>query len=329
MGEQVVFFANHGMFGGAANLVNALNSYSRYECSLFTHIEAPYEQESGLIINKMSIEDFHNYAIPMIEKVKKFFICDYQGLEAIGDYLSIKNGEKITHKFQDKNGIKTILNFLSTKQCIFFWSGTRYKKNHKKVNSWVELLGVKRTYSMPDLRPCDPNALPLYQPFEFQFSTEKFTKFTICHSPGDKLKGDSKGTAMIMKALEKLKVKYDINFLILKHTDYQTALGLKSKCHLFIDQITKELGGVGKSGLEAIRMGIPVLSDVKRCIFDGYYADHPIINVSNSNQLFKKLEQLINSKSECVSSALTTLAWGERLSYGLTANYLNNTMIWE
>ena len=146
--EKIILCANHGMFGGAANFCAAFTEHSEFDPFLFTHTKAPYNQSNGTIMTNLDKHHFKTYVIPLFEETKKFFIFDYKGLETLGDYLTLKTGRKVTHRFDDKNGILSIIQFLFDKEVTFFWSGTRYKNNHKTVNVWADTIGCKNRYAM-------------------------------------------------------------------------------------------------------------------------------------------------------------------------------------
>jgi len=78
-------------------------------------------------------------------------------------------------------------------------------------------------------------------------------KATILHAPSDQ---SIKGSALVIAAVEKLKRKYDIEFILVKGVPYQEALKLYRRADLIIDQLYS--GWYGGFAVEAMAMGKPV-----------------------------------------------------------------------
>lgn len=106
-----------------------------------------------------------------------------------------------------------------------------------------------------------------YQPFDLsRFQKVKNQKLTFCHSPfvGEKTK--EKGSDQIIKGFKRL----GVNFELIMGKPWVEAMVRKSKCHVFVDQISSTAGyfkippnwkgGVGKSGLEAMNLRCLTLS---------------------------------------------------------------------
>lgn len=329
--ESIVIFSNHGGFGGSYNLNIAINKYSKkYFSNLITDIQSPYGFGNGLFPK----ENFQQID-SIINKTKKLFICDYQGLSAVARYLSIKNNRIIKHKIDKKNDINFIFRWLSSYKVVFFWSGTIYMNNCNVINKWVRgLSSCSQTFAMCDLMRCDSRAMPLYQPFNLiPYSGDKFEKFTLCHSPGLKYKykegKGGKGTVFIEKAFNQLKKENsNFDFYVLKDLSYDKAIETKSKSHIFVDQIMPNIGGIGKSGLESLMLGVPTMGDVHNCKFEGYYKDCPAINVLNSVDLYNNINILYKDKNKLKDLSLLSSEWGKKLTFENTVNYLENSLSW-
>jgi len=127
----------------------------------------------------------------------------------------------------------------------------------------------------------------------FPFDTEKFSNFNanlknlvIGHSPTNR---KLKGTKTILNAINDLKSKYIFEFKLIENLPYEAALTEKSKCSIFIDQISDF--GYGISSLESLAMGIPTCSSLVKG-FSKEYPNHPFIEI-NENNIYSQLERLI------------------------------------
>ena len=177
-------------------------------------------------------------------------------------------------------GLKYLLNILpiinknlSDYKVTFFITDWWYIKDKKLNNDTIykTLLTVKELeiLVMPDLAPyVKKDSLsfrPYYQhlPFEMKDNISKYDNFTVVHSPGLKRSSDHKGTSIIEAVCKDLNVK----LIVIENSTWNECIEIKKKGHIFIDQIItdkvrKEIdykdyyGGVGKSGLEAMKCGI-------------------------------------------------------------------------
>jgi hypothetical protein len=330
---EIIIFAHHGGFGGSLHLTRALNLYSSvYKVHLINAIPAPYGLDNHTAIASQTMVSDHARVDKLISRINHFFICDYQGLIPICKYLSKKHNRVISHRIKKQTGLSTLLGFLKTKKVVFFWSGTKYLNNHNVINKWIKDIGCKKRFAMLDLLRCDPGALPLYQPFGLSPAPKKFTKFTLCHSPGKKYQYKNgpggKGTAFIESAFSHMKSKYDIDYYILKDCPYEEALSIKGQSHIFVDQIMPNIGGMGKSALESFMLGTPVMSDVRFCKFVAPYNDCPVINIESENTLINHLDYLYNNQDKLSKIRLEGLKWGRALSFKNTSIYLDKNISW-
>jgi len=321
--EHILICANHGGFGGSFNLSTAINKYSKlYYSDIVTRTYSPYSFGNGIHIGK-----HFNQVDKLFSNISKLFIVDYRGLSTIKAYLAKKFGEK---------SIKFTLEWLKKKSVVFFWTGSVYMKNSKKVNKWVQELNCERTFAMLDLLRCDSKALPLYQTFDFSpVENTNYYDFPlrICHSPGLKYGGKfgiakGKGSHIIEKVFEDLKKKIDIDFVILKGISYSEAIEIKGKSHLFVDQLMPNVGGVGKSGLEAMMLGVPTIGHVSNCQFIGPYKNCPIVNFSTGQELYDIIYDMYLHREKLKDLHKKCSSWGKVLSYQNTAEYLDRTIKW-
>lgn len=141
-----------------------------------------------------------------------------------------------------------------------------------------------------------------YQPFDLsRFPKNKNPMLTFCHSPfvGEKTK--EKGTDQIIKGFKRLGLNYDL----IMGKSWVEAMVRKSRCHIFVDQISSQpghfkippnwKGGVGKSGLEAMNLRCLTLS---RGNFKDYDIPKPPIIECDKKNFMTVLSNVRNMSSE-------------------------------
>jgi hypothetical protein len=346
--KTLAIIASNPGFGGSANLNEAFHlRSSQYKPVLITAQDAPYgfgNDAQGERCN-VSGRGYYSQIKQIMEDPETcFFIVDLSGLTIFAWYLAAIHHKPMQHPYtlvMGKHEAETqfMLDDLRKRKIIFFWTGSQYLLNHEKVNEWAQEIGVKRTYAMPDLMRCDAGALPLLQPYEFRNEIKKYERFTVCHSPGKKddapeVLGDSwneKGTEEIRRVFEELK-PLGIDSFILGgwHTvPYRNAIQVKAQSHLFIDKLSNHSAGVGKSGLEAMALGVPVLCSMQHTTSTKRYADMPVIDVRTEADLKRVILELNGNRYLLEYSTAYTLEWAQKINYRNTVEYLEGTMEWQ
>ncbi|MFC1733875.1 hypothetical protein ACFL6I_26540 [candidate division KSB1 bacterium] len=117
-------------------------------------------------------------------------------------------------------------------------------------------------------------------PFPFDFSRFDYRaqvdsqNVVIGHAPSYRR---LKGTDTILEALRELKKSCSFEICLIENESHDRALELKSRCSLFIDQISDL--GYGINAVESMAMAIPTFSSL-RPEFKKMYPDHPFIEVT-------------------------------------------------
>lgn len=169
-----------------------------------------------------------------------------------------------------------------------------YKRNKTIVTNYLgsdlRIRGV--IYDINKISSCnftvEYDHLDLYRginhiPFPFNFSEFKYqgdpgkTPVIIGHAPSNRA---NKGSKVIIESLRSLQESYSFEVQIIENQPHQKALELKSRCSLFIDQISNI--GYGINTVESMAMKIPTFSSLtkefkKRC------PDSPIVEISAEN----------------------------------------------
>ncbi len=118
----------------------------------------------------------------------------------------------------------------------------------------------------------------------------KKDKITIVHAPTSQ---DVKGTSYIIKAIDNLKLKYNIEFILVEGMKHEKAVEIYKKADLIIDQIL--LGSYGVFAVESMAMGKPVICWISDYMKEKYPEDLPLI-IANPNTIQNKLEYIIKNK---------------------------------
>lgn len=112
----------------------------------------------------------------------------------------------------------------------------------------------------------------------------------VGHAPTNR---KAKGSDTIIAAVRKLAAEYPVQLVLIENLSFREAIRLKSTCDIFIDQIGNL--GFGINSLEALSLGIPVLSSLAPGYAE-FYPDHPFIAVTGANIREKLIPLLIDHK---------------------------------
>ncbi len=117
---------------------------------------------------------------------------------------------------------------------------------------------------------------------------------TIVHSPTNR---KYKGTELIISVIDKIRKEKKINFILMENKPREDVLKVKSKSDIAIDQVGGTMGGTGygKAGLETIAMGIPTITNMTD-EYAGWLPENPFTVANNENELYGKLNELIESE---------------------------------
>jgi hypothetical protein len=108
-------------------------------------------------------------------------------------------------------------------------------------------------------------------------------KMAVCHSPGDKINDDKKGTNAIIEACNSV----GIDLKIITGLSWADCVREKAKYNIFIDHIilpnqkrfgyTSYCGDLGKSGIEAMKMGSLVITSGNIADTVPYFPPPPVV----------------------------------------------------
>ncbi len=317
--RRILLFAEHSAWGAASNFNEMFTQSGKYES---IEIVAHTGGKNGYSFGKE--KDIQKELYARNERIKSlverkdtiFLIFDVNGLQL---FLRCMNelGENITNR-----------------PINIFWSGNPYILNHTACNEWVSENGIT-PFAMLDLLSYDNNSIPLMQPYNTE-SLKKYrvgyknkgnNNFTICHSPGHKGRGNEKGTNIIRNTIDSLALnsKLKINYNQLGDEIWLThdeCLKEKSKCDIFIDKLGEaSAGGIGKSGIEGICMGIPTISAMHKSTLSGRYENLSQVACDSVEGLASEITNLMTDaeyyqeKQEQMKKLAILFSYQETLSY--------------
>ncbi|MHB1688157.1 MAG: glycosyltransferase [Ignavibacteriaceae bacterium] len=130
---------------------------------------------------------------------------------------------------------------------------------------------------------------------------------TIVHSPTNR---KYKGTDLIISVVERIKREKRIKFLLLENIPRKELLQIKSGCDISIDQVGGTMGGTGygKAGLETLAMGIPTITNMTQK-YSEWLPENPFVVANNSDELYRKLNELIENKELRESLGKAGINW--------------------
>jgi len=135
--------------------------------------------------------------------------------------------------------------------------------------------------------PCD---IEYWKPFKSTFYTKEKDEVLIVHAPSNMR---AKGTPIIAEVIQKLKIKYKINFKVLYNIPNSVVREWLNVADIVIDQFGT--GWHGTLSLESMALGKPTLCYINEEYKRRYpqYSKLPIVNIIPTN-IYKVLESLTN-----------------------------------
>ena len=319
--RKVLLFAQHSSWGAASNFSEMFNASGEYDSWELLHDlggSRGYEFGDRMKERKVLTSDYMKIRNLLSDPDAIIFIFDYNGLKLF---------ERCMRKMKLFYGLPINA----------FWTGNPYIKHHEFCNKWAKKFNV-RAYAMLDLLRFSDDSLPLMQPYDTstlakprQLERSTANNFVICHSPGHKGSGNEKGTQMIQSVISE--VQQEHKEVLYKQLGGETWLShrecimQKAYSDVFIDKIgLHSAGGIGKSGIEAICLGIPTICATHNSTFRGRYKNLKIL-VGNTEQELKKQIFGLSRDQEYLGQAKENVIRGAKLfDYDTTLDYLEKTM---
>jgi glycosyltransferase involved in cell wall biosynthesis len=195
------------------------------------------------------------------------------------------------------------------KKVVCFYHGTDLR--NRGILPAIDELTHLRLTSEWDLLELDPRLEYLYLPVDVSRLPAKKSEsqrgIKICHAA----RNIYKGTKHLVRVVHELQRKYDIELILLRNLPYKDALKAKSECDIFVDQLTNEGGwGYGMSSVEALAMGMPVVTNIPPQMLDKL-TDSPFV-LATSENLADVLTPLIQDKQRMAEIGKKGQQWVTR-----------------
>lgn len=225
---------------------------------------------------------------------------------------TLSNLEEISSQKEYRNLLRDI-------NPAIFLTGTSYRVHSAGYNSYFYKFGIFPIFAMPDLVRLGNKNISFFQPMEYseiKISKPK-SKIIVAHSPGkSKRRYQKKGTYKIRKAVGLLnnQVIYDefSGVPLLK------CLQRKADSHIFIDQLSPRVGGLGKNGLEGIVMNCVTLCSVNKSHF-GHYSDIPVKSITN---IITTKTQILKVSKNIDEEIEKSKNWKSKINFNNSVDYI-------
>jgi len=226
------------------------------------------------------------YLLPILDKIKKK-LADYKVTFLITDHWYFKD------RYLNNDRINTELKKCKDVKYLFMPDCLDFKADFiKEYDLYYQYLPVH------------------------EMETKKEIK--VCHSAGLKVDTDEKGTSIIRKLCKELNIKLDV----LSGLAWDKCVEKKAEAMIFIDQIINKSraeqmkiegysGGIGKSGLEAMKLGAVVLAS-GNLVGNKKLPKAPVILVNEANAKEKLQELLKLSKKELIKIGQINKEWADK-----------------
>ncbi len=324
MKRNIILFASDPTWGAVSNFNEMFNTSDKYTAYEILLMNDNYYNFGKNIPNKIIYSSNNKQIKDLVSDINTiFFLFDAKGMN-------------LFKRCADDMGIN-----IKKRSINIFWSGTPYRKSSKECNIWVKENNVI-AYAMMDLIRLGNNSIPLMQPHNTnkylkirKDIKKKSDKLIICHSPGNKGKDNRKGTRFIEKVISQIQKKYkNIEYVQIgkksgpnRYVSHAECIKLKATADIFVEKCGKHTaGGLGKSGMEAICLGIPTISALHDSRFDNRYKDLFVISGNTEKELYDQLVLLIENKSYYNEVVQKTLDTASVINYSNTLAYMEKTM---
>lgn len=298
-----------------AYTLNEYESYLQYK----SDFSLPPQSISGKKLDKIAyiigeFDIFHLFFgqsifpdrrdLDVLNELNKKIVMNYWGSEIRIKSIAEKNNKYARVKCHDEKMIEENLKFFADKinTCIvtdneLYQYVKEYYKNIEFLSAGIELINSDGI-DIDDITNKD--------------------SITIVHAPTSPY---YKGSEFIVKAIEKLKKKYDIEFILVEGMANDEAKKIYKKADLIIDQIL--CGTHGIFAIEAMSMGKPVITYISENYKDSYPDEIPIIS-ANPDNIEKVIEECIVNRDILKKAAISGIDYVKK--YHSTAVISKNLM---
>ena len=215
------------------------------------------------------------------------------------DFLHIGRFPKQNQKFP-------LLQYIRPDNTIVQYFGSELRQNAAEIYNW------HRANKVTGLSAWDYTMIensPFFYHINMMFDASKVKP---CLRPEGTLKivhpttnRGIKKTELFLKAMEKLKGKYDVEPIIVEGKTNEECLEIKSQAHMTYDQIS--VGIYGVSAIESMAAGHVVFGGISN-FAASVQPDNPIVYITPDN-LADKIKYYVKNRMEIVERGLAGKAW--------------------
>lgn len=284
-GQMNVYSEGLNNLGVDSYTLNGQKSYLKYNCDF----SVDYNNINNYTLRKIVLlmaefDVFHLFfghtvllndnELDILKELNKKIVMNYWGSDIRIKSIAEKNNKYVKLKFEDEyevvGNIKRISEKIDT--CIvadkeLYQYVYPYFKNIKFVSAAMILDEQNQNYE----------------------SKSKSEHIRIVHAPTSR---KIKGSDYIIKAVESLKNKYNLEFILVENMTNDEAKKIYRSADIIIDQI--RIGTYGVFALESMMMGKPTITYIADSYRDGYPDELPIIsaNIDNIKEVLE--DRIIN-----------------------------------
>lgn len=142
--------------------------------------------------------------------------------------------------------------------------------------------------------------------FPLSMSSSPNRKPLIIHAPTNPA---FKGTAYIEAAIDRLKGKYDFDYVRIEKMSHQEAAKMYRKADIVVDQIL--CGSYGLFSVEAMALGKPVIAYIREDLRNKFPPELPIIN-ANPDTVYESIQYLLEQPDQRIQLGKAGRAYVEK-----------------
>jgi len=304
---KVIILAKHSAWGAADNFYRAFSSCGFDTTLLCLKKDKTGRTEGENIVTFLSQDNFNKWYDIIMSKNTFLFICSPMAIVSVCKYIG-KRAENIFRK--DKKSI--------------FITGTDYLNRSKYWNSKLDSYNFSVRFSEPEMVNLNPKKnIPLLHPMEYNLSVNKGENVIVSHAPGMVERDKKKGTSIIEKGIKEARKVVSFEYDHIVGVSLSECLKRKARSHIFIDQINKNVGGIGKNGLEALSLNCVTMCSINNFSSGKRYASHPIINVQSSEDVTNNIVYLLKNREVLNKEIQKVSEWKSIIGYKSTVEFIS------
>jgi len=308
---KIVNFAPNNLCNISTNLSRGLNESLIHTCRSITLAPPPFGFDYDILLR-----DDRNLVWQLIRECDLlhlnswYFVDRKLALKAL-NFLPSRMSAGLT-KFNDKILWHYYRNYINThlvgsKRIVLQYHGGDLRRTMPEADKeYINKHGFKVLVSVPDLIPQLRNAhwLPISVPADDELykppQKRDDSVIKIVHSPTER---EAKKTAVLIKVVEALKRKYDVELVLIENIGYRDCLKLKKEAHIAFDNI--EFGSYAACSIEAMCHEQPALVYLNPVslqqisqVSEEIGIEPPFVNVGDKDQpSVEYLNQVIEGKA--------------------------------